>query len=288
MANNVLMMRYAASRGNRNEMNEEPNRKMMAGPAQPNHQVGTEQKMAEDREYRGNRNSRMTGDGFAENRYRGDDGRWKSGTRRSGYGYPPRGGKRSWEFTVEPQNYQVTEPGHEHLDPYAPEDPPHIVEDPDMRYSRMEDYDDPSGKVIGFGVPRGHYGKAKHSGQDLQHGMHMMAEAEFSQEDAEEWVDAMKNEDPQHPKGGKWDESFVKPLAQKVGFPSDGSEFWEFYAVVNSLYSDFCKVLKEYNADHPMCYAKLARAWIRDKDAVDNKTTVYYECIVKPKMEEEG
>ena len=72
---NMLMMRYAAGRG-RND-GREMERDMMAGPAQPNHQVGTEQRMAEDREYRGNRNSRMMGDGMAENRYRGEDGRYK-------------------------------------------------------------------------------------------------------------------------------------------------------------------------------------------------------------------
>ena len=277
---NMLMMRYAAGRG-RND-GREMERDMMAGPVQPNHQVGTEQRMAEDREYRGNRNSRMMGDGMAENRYRGEDGRYKSGTRRNRMG----GVEKKWEFSVKPQDYQVTKPGEEHLEPYQP----------DMRYSRTNaysddemDYDDPPGRVIGFGAPRSHYGGSEMGSPHHMHrGMHGMEEAEFSKDDAEEWVDAMKNEDDQQPHGGKWDVAFVKPLAQKVGMPSDGPEFWEFYAVINSIYSDFCKVFNEYNFKNPMGYAKLAKAWIHDKDAVDDKVSVYYNCIVKPKMEEEG
>ena len=270
---NMLMMRYAAGRGRSNE------RDMMAGPAQPNHQVGTEQRMAEDREYRGNRYSRMTGDGMAENRYRGEDGRYKSGTRRNSMG----GVEKKWEFSVKPQDYQVTKPGEEHLDPYQP----------DMRYTRTNaysdddmGYEDPPGRVIGFGVPRSHYGTEQSKHHSMHRGMHSMEEAEFGREEAEEWVEAMENEDDQKPHGGKWDVEFVKPLAQKVGMPSDGPEFWEFYAVLNSIYSDFCKVLKEYNFTNPMGYAKLAKAWIHDKDAVDDKVSVYYNCIVKPKMEE--
>jgi len=272
---NMLMMRYAAGRGRNNDAE----RDMMAGPAQPNHQVGTEQRMAEDREYRGNRYSRMTGDGIAENRYRGEDGRYKSGTRRNTMG----GMEKKWEFSVKPQDYQVTKPGEEHLDPYQP----------DMRYTRTSaysdddrGYEDPPGRVIGFGVPRSHYGPEQSKHHSMHRGMHSMEEAEFGREEAEEWVEAMKNEDDQKPHGGKWDVEFVKPLAQKVGMPSDGPEFWEFYAVLNSIYSDFCKVLKEYNFTNPMGYAKLAKAWIPDKDALDDKVSVYYNCIVKPKMEE--
>lgn len=266
---NALMMRYAASRGDRNDM--------MAGPAQPNHQVGTEQRMAEDREYRGNRRSMMTGEGWAENRYRGEDGRYRSGARRSAMDREKR-----WEFSVKPQDYQVTKPGEEHIEPKPP------YEEPDYRtnaYSEAE-YDDPSGRVIGFGAPRSHYGSGHSQHQSMHRGMHSMDEAEFGREDAEEWVEAMMNEDDQKPHGGKWDVAFVKPLAQKVGISSDGPDFWEFYAVVNSIYSDFCKVLKEYNVTNPMAYAKLAKAWIHDKDAVDDKVSVYYNCIVKPKMEE--
>ena len=275
---NALMMRYAASRGRRNEMNGE----MMAGPAQPNRQVGTMQRMAEDREYRGNRRSEAPwSEGEAEMRYRGEDGRYKAGTRRNYYG-----NKRSWEFTVEPSNYQVTEPGREHLDPYEPDTPPHVVEQPmherENRYSRMDDYDDPSGRVIGFGMPRNHYGKNDHMHQEMQRGSHSMKHHQpFDQETAEEWVDNMENEDQRQPKGGKWEPEFLKTMAQKLGVPTEGHKFWEFYAMTNAMYSDYSEVLKKYNATNPMCFAEMAKAFMDDKDAEDDKVARYYEYIVR-------
>lgn len=233
--------------------------------------------------------------GETEARYRGDDGRWKAGTRRSEYnegemrsaysgGYERHrngeemrngGQKRRWEVSLEPKNYQ----SQNKRMAYMPK--------PHMNYMEDEEYDDPPGRVIGFGVPRNHYGGHQpHHG--MHKGMHSMEEAAFGKEEAMEWVEGMENEDTKKPTGPMWDEAFVKPLAQKVGEPTDGPEFWEFYAIINALHSDFCKALAEFNADHPMCYAKLAKAWRHDKDAVDNKTQVYWECIVKPKMYEEA
>ena len=261
--------------------------KLMAGEAQPNHQVGTEQRMAEDREYRGNRKSQAPwSEGEAEMRYRGEDGRYKSGTRRAN-AY-----KRRWEVSVEPQNYQVTQPGHEHIEPYAPMETPKPLEPKntyrqDMRYSSMEDeYDDPSGRVIGFGMPRNHYESHGGGHQGMQRGMHSMEEPMFDRETAMMWVKNMENEDPQLPHGGRFDEAAIKTMAQRAGVPTEGEPFWEFYAMTNAFYSDFCKVLKKYGVTNLQCYADLAKAWMQDKDAIDEKTATYYECIVKPKMEE--
>lgn len=276
---NPLMMRYAASRGRDDGM--------MAGPAQPNHRIGTEQRMAENREYRGNRRSVAPwSEGEAEMRYRGDDGRWKSGSRRSAYG-----DKHRWEFTVEPRDYQVTEPGREHLDPYTPDTMPHTVGGPDLeredRYNDMDDYYDPSGRVIGFEMPRNHYRRGENYSQESQRGMYSMKpHFHFDQETAEEWVGNMENEDQRQPKGGKWEPDFVKTMAQKLGIPVEGPTFWEFYAMTNAMYSDYSEVLKKFNATNPMCFAEMAKAWMRDKDAVENKTQLYYECIVKHDMEE--
>lgn len=233
---------------------------------------------------------------FGENeaRYRGEDGRWKPGTRRSEYeggaqsryhegneyGNMPHQNsyKRRWEVSVEPQNRREESRRMDyHTDPYTSE----------MRTMEEDEYDDPSGRVIGFGMPRNHYGNQQKN-QPMKRGMHGMKPPKFDQKTAHEWVDGMENEDEEQPRGEKWDEAFLKPLAKRVGLQADGPEFWEFYAVVNALHSDYSKTFAEYNVDHPMLYAKLAKAWMHDKDAVDNKTQVYYECIVKPKKEEEG
>ena len=69
--------------------------------------------------------------------------------------------------------------------------------------------------------------------------------------------------------------------AQKYGVPTEGEKFAEFWAVMNALYSDYYTVAKKYNVLIPDFFADMAMAFINDKDAVRNKTAVYYECIVE-------
>ncbi len=40
-------------------------------------------------------------------------------------------------------------------------------------------------------------------------------------------------------------------------------------------------VAKKYNTLTPEFFADMAMAFISDKDAVENKTAMYYECIVE-------
>lgn len=296
---NMLMLRYAGSRGEnrnesrnemRNEMGEEMRRnrrgEMMAGEAQPNHQVGTEQRMAEDREYRGNRRSQNPwSEGEAEMRYRGEDGRYKSGRRSS-----MDESARRWEVEVEPKGYQVTEPGKEHIEPYQPKKHEPEMEPTDaygMELRRMDyDYDDPTGRVIGFRPPRNHYASMEEKEREMRMGKHHMEPSKMDRETAEYWVENMENEDQRQPTGGKWEPEFMKTMAQKLGVPTEGEKFWEFYAMTNAMYSDYSEVLKKYGTTNPMAFAEMAKAWMNDKDAVDEKTMIYYECIVKPKMKE--
>ncbi|MBQ8617675.1 MAG: hypothetical protein IJ418_09185 [Clostridia bacterium] len=104
---------------------------------------------------------------------------------------------------------------------------------------------------------------------------------EMTREMAEKWVEGMESADPQKPRGGKWTLEQVKPLAQKMGF-AEGQKLYEFWAVMNAIYSDYYEVSKKYNLhNNPEYFAEMAKAWLYDKDAVENKATVYYECIVK-------
>lgn len=233
--------------------------------------------------------------GETEARYRGEDGRYKSGTRRNEYDAGPEsregGWKRQWEVSVEPKNDR-------HTSPYMPRNTEMYRDERNMPrsayegrmgdYGRMEDddYEDPTGRVIGFNSFRSHMEEKKHSRMP-ERGMHSMHQMEFGREQAMDWVDGMKNEDPQHPKGGMWNVDFLKPMAQKLGIPASGPEFWKFYATTNAKYSDYSEILKKYGVNNPMCYAELAVAFMHDKDAIDDKTEVYYECIVLPKREEE-
>ena len=102
----------------------------------------------------------------------------------------------------------------------------------------------------------------------------------LSKEDACDWVDNMQNEDQEHPRGGVWSMEEAKELARLVHMTTDGQKFIDFYAMVNAMYSDYSKVAEEYDVEEPEFFAKLAKAWIEDKDAKKNKTALYYHCIV--------
>ena len=102
----------------------------------------------------------------------------------------------------------------------------------------------------------------------------------MTREMAEEWVDNMRGDDPAVAYGGKWTAEQIKPIATKYGVPTEGERFWTFYAVMNAMYSDYYAVAKKYNTLNPDFFADLAMAFINDRDAVKNKATVYYECVV--------
>ena len=104
---------------------------------------------------------------------------------------------------------------------------------------------------------------------------------EFDRETAERWVRGMEGTDPNHPRGGKWTAEALKPLAQKNGFPTDGPEFWEFYAMANAMYSDYAATAKRYGISTPEFYAELARDFIHDADAEPDKVERYYKYIAR-------
>lgn len=105
---------------------------------------------------------------------------------------------------------------------------------------------------------------------------------ELTKENARAWVASMRGSDPAKPKGGKWSMEDVKPYAQRMGMPTEGVEFFEFFAIMNAMYSDYFEVAKKYNLqNNPAFFADMAKAWLHDEDAVDNKAAMYYDCIVK-------
>ena len=98
----------------------------------------------------------------------------------------------------------------------------------------------------------------------------------LSWELAQEWVNGMKNSDGT--RGPKWHIDQVEQLMKKKHIDCDPIEFW---AVMNSLYSDFGKVMKEFGFATADMFAALAQAWLEDEDAVDDKAAAYFEHIVK-------
>lgn len=169
---------------------------------------------------------------------------------------------------------------------YRPWPEPHIppyIDKPEgnMRNRNViniRDYQDK--RRIGFGEDR-MMNDEYEGNQHHKYGHSDYKHDKMDQHTAERWVDEMEGSDPANPMGGKWTPEQVKPYAQKYGFPTEGDKFWEFYAVMNAMYSDAFDTAKEFNLVKPEFFASLAKGWINDKDAVPNKAKVYYECIVK-------
>lgn len=193
---------------------------------------------------------------------------------------------------------------------YRPWPEPHIppyLDDPDMNDSpsRMRDknivniHDYQDKRLIGFGAndrPHGEggtdmrqYGRRYDPdrmtmGQQhqRQQGIGMAKWAEDNEhltlDEAEEWVQGMKGEDGKT--GGRWPYHEIKQYAANFGIQGE-EQIVEFYAVMNALYTDYCKVAKKHGVDKVDFWADLAKAFIHDKDAKSGKVKMYYECIAK-------
>lgn len=60
-----------------------------------------------------------------------------------------------------------------------------------------------------------------------------------------------------------------------------GCNKYEFYVAMNAMYSDYCATAKENGMDKVDFYAKLARDFLKDKDAGPHKLRKYMETIPK-------
>ena len=159
----------------------------------------------------------------------------------------------------------------------------------EMRSGGYEDEEGGRMNLIGFDRPQelsNHYPSRidYHGGDEMtrrssekMHGGAMGAMGmEFTPEIAKEWTQKLRNEDGT--KGEHWSMEQVKKLMTQRGVEYNTAEV---YAIMNVLYSDYCKVFKKYGFNSPEAYFDLALAWINDTDAVDDKAMMYYECIVK-------
>jgi hypothetical protein len=97
----------------------------------------------------------------------------------------------------------------------------------------------------------------------------------FTSEIAEEWVSGMENSD--NSKGAHWTKEQTSAVLKGLGKSLDPCMFW---AVMNSLYSDYGPALTKYGLTTPEAYGELAVNWICDGDAVKNKAAMYYKYVV--------
>ena len=115
--------------------------------------------------------------------------------------------------------------------------------------------------------------KQRHS--EKEHGYAMGAN-EFTHDTAKEWTSSMHNEDGT--KGPHWTMDQVKQVMSQRGIKLDPVVFW---AILNSIYSDYCAVIKKHGVNNIDFYVDMASAWINDKDAVKDKAGAYFEYVVR-------
>ncbi len=130
-------------------------------------------------------------------------------------------------------------------------------------------------------MQRGHSSHREHQERHERHEQPEQSEheqkQEFTPELAEEWVQAMKNVDGT--KGPHWNHDQIRQVMQHYNIRD--AEPHEFYAIMNAMYSDFCAVAKKFGVDTSGFYAELAKAWLQDEDAVEDKAAAYYCYVVK-------
>lgn len=80
--------------------------------------------------------------------------------------------------------------------------------------------------------------------------------------------------------GPHWSMEKVRQVMDQRGM-IPGYDQLQFYAVLNSIYSDYCAVANKYGVNKPEFYIDMAKAWIDDADAAENKAARYFAYIVK-------
>lgn len=100
----------------------------------------------------------------------------------------------------------------------------------------------------------------------------------LDQETIMAWVSNM--EDSDGVKGGKYSWHQAQQYAMNMGIIGQ-QRMLEFYWAMNAMYADYHQVAKKFGIDKQDFYACMAKAFIEDADAVDNKVEEYVKHIVK-------
>ena len=97
---------------------------------------------------------------------------------------------------------------------------------------------------------------------------------ELTKDEAMAWMYNMHNEDGSM--GAHWDVEQTRPYMEPRGI---SCEVWKWAAVMNMMYSDYCKAARKNSVDRPEFYADLAAAFLDDRDAPEDKAGRYYHMI---------
>lgn len=98
----------------------------------------------------------------------------------------------------------------------------------------------------------------------------------LSREEAHEWVQHMEHEDGT--KGEHWTCEQTTQVMRNKGYEFEPAEW---YAIMNAMHADYFKVAKMFGVDNIDFYAAMAKAWLCDEDAVEDKARQYWEHVAK-------
>lgn len=94
---------------------------------------------------------------------------------------------------------------------------------------------------------------------------------------ATEWVANMVNKDGTT--GAHWSIDETTQVAKQIGVPFESFNKYEWFAVLNMLYSDYYGSI----SSDTTTYAKLAKDWLLDRDVAEGKAYRYYKYVVSEK-----
>lgn len=121
-------------------------------------------------------------------------------------------------------------------------------------------------------------GKEHMMGHQRQIGFQSNQEGALDKETVMRWVEGMEDDDGVH--GGKYSWHQAQQYALNVGVTGQ-DKILEFYWAMNAMYADYHKVAKKFGVDKADFYACMAKAFIEDPDAVEDKVEMYNQYIVR-------
>ena len=136
-------------------------------------------------------------------------------------------------------------------------------------------------EVMGFragsdvSFPEGDEMESRHSKYEMGRGSGG-GNKKLDKHTVETWLSKMKNADES--KGPHWSMEQVKHMMTQRGIDQDLLVFW---ATLNMMYSDYCKVAQKHGLNNEGYYADLAEAFLDDEDVKGDKLSKYYFGVVK-------
>ena len=122
----------------------------------------------------------------------------------------------------------------------------------------------------------GQYKHAEHHKLDDVHATH--THKHLDKETILSWVEGMVDKDGVHGGHFSWHQAQQHAINKGI---TDENRMLEMYAIMNAMYADYHHVARKFGVDREDFYACMAKAFLEDADAVQDKVEQYYRHVVK-------